>query len=305
MSLADKLNQLSLIKTKFADLGDHSLDVIKTLQSEKEVVDHYRKLFKNRGNFDKLVDINKQIENLLVEYYDTVTNVKQQINKVVYNKERNILQHDYIRYSTQTVDQDLLDSRNNNINPEFIELVKSAIQRNSDWRFAGCVLNPIDNLYVQTMIACEPLYVVSNNNTSVSRIKANIDNFYFNNRLRLYRSLKGLPPFLGLTVCVNQFEYIPLDQQGDILQKVYKLTLPGGQMLISYNDCDQRQSLEHTLEGLRFYGTKELLLGKAYSIGWNVVTTESINGLWQYAILQKEGQLSSNKTSAPIVENIR
>jgi len=114
-----------------------------------------------------------------------------------------------------------------------------------------------------------------------------------------------LPPFLGLTVCVNQFEYIPLDEQGDILQKVYKLTLPGGNMLITYNDCDQRSSLEHTLEGLRFYSTKELLIGKAYSIGWNVVTTETINGLWQYAILQKEGQLTSNKTSAPIVENIR
>ena len=306
MSLADKINQLSLIKTKFADLGDHSLDVINTLQSENEVIDHYRKLFKDREKFDKLFDLNEKIRNLLLDYHDASNQVKKQIATVVHSKERNILQHDYKRHATQTVNQDLIDKRNENISLEFIELVKNAIQRYSDWRFAGCVLYPADEKFVQDMIACEPLYVVTNNDVSINRIKDKLNNFYFANRLRLYDSLENLPLYgTGLTVCLNHFEYIPLDEQGDILSQVYHVTLPGGKILVTYNDCDQRQSLEHTLEGHRFYSTKELLLGKAYSIGWNVLSSETTNGLWQYAILQKEGQLTSNKTSAPMVENIK
>jgi len=305
MSLADKINQLSLIKTKFADLGDHSLDVVKALQSENEVVDHYRKLFKDREKFDNLFDLNEKIQSLLLDYYDASNQVKKQINSVVYSKERNILQNDHIRYATQTVDQELIDKRNENISQDFIELVKNAIQRYSDWRFAGCVLHPTDEQFVQDMVACEPLYVVSTNDLCVGRVKENLNDFYVTQRLRVYDSLKHLPPDLGLTVCINQFEYIPLDEQSDILTQVYNHTLPGGRMILTYNDCDQRQSLEHTLEGLRFYSTKELLLGKAYSIGWNVISTETINGLWQYALLEKEGQMDTIKTSAPVVSNIR
>jgi len=320
MRLADKINQLSLIKTKFADLGDHSLDVVKALQSENEIVDHYRKLFKDSAKFDKLFDLNEEIKSLLIEYYDASTEVKKQIATVVHARERNILQDDHKRYHTEPVDQALLDQRNDNIDPEFVKLLKNVIQRNSDWRFAGCVINPIDEQFVQDMVACEPLYVISNNDVSINRIKEKMNNFYFYNRLRFYDSIeidlsslndkapnhpKPGPFSVGFSICVNHFEYIPLDEQGDILSQIYNITSPGGQMLITYNDCDQRKSLEHTLEGHRFYNTKELLLGKAYSIGWNIIHTETIDGLWQYAILQKEGELYSIKTSAPMVENMK
>ena len=313
MRLADKINQLSLIKTKFADLGDHSLNVVKKLQSENAVVDHYRKLFKDSAKFDKLFDLNEKIQDLLVEYHEASTEVKNQIATVVHARERNILQDDHKRYHTEPVDQELLDTRNDSMDLKFVELLQNVIQRNSDWRFSGCVMYPIDEQFVQHMVACEPLYVICNNDVSTSRIKSKMNDFYFNNRLRFYDSVKiGIStgpkdgPFdVGFAICVNHFEYIPLDEQGDILSQIYNVTAPGGQMLVTYNDCDQRQSLEHTLEGHRFYNTKDLFLGKAYSIGWNILTTETINGLWQYAILKKEGELYSNKTSAPMVENIK
>jgi hypothetical protein len=306
MSLADKINQLSLIKTKFSDFGNHTVDGVKQFKSEYDVVDHYRKLFKDSDNFDKLVDLNLQITSLLAQYSDTSKKVKQQINAVIHNKERGILQYDHNRYNEQTVDQALLDIRNNNISSEFVELICSVIYNISDWRFAGCVIDPIDARFVENMVGSEPLYIVSKNDVCVKRVRKKLNDFYAKQRLRIYSRIKDLPRHLGLTVCVNKFEYMPLDEQGDVLQQVYKHTLPGGQMLVTYNDCDQRASLEHTLEGLRFYSTKELTLGKAFSIGWDVVKTETTNnGVWNYAILQKPGELHSIKTSAPMVENIK
>jgi hypothetical protein len=305
MSLADKINQLSLIKNKFSDLGEHTAHDVKQFKSEYDVVDHYRKMFKDRDNFDKLVDLNLQITSLLAQYHATSKKVKQQINTVIHSKERGILQYDYNRYNQQSVEQSLLDIRDENISRKFVELLCSVIHNISDWRFAGCVINPIDSRFIEKMLASEPLYIVSNNDVCIKRVKKKLNDFYAKQRLRTYNRIKELPRQLGLTVCVNQFEYMPLDEQGDVMQQIYKHTLPGGQLLITYNDCDQRASLEHTLEGLRFYSTKELTLGKAFSIGWDVVKTETTNnGVWNCAILQKPGELHSIKTSAPMVENI-
>jgi|DEB0MinimDraft_4_1074332.scaffolds.fasta_scaffold01891_3 hypothetical protein len=306
MNLADKINQLSLIKTRFSGQGEHTAHTIEQFKSEHDLIEHYRKLFRHSDNFDKLIDLNLQIQNLLLQYSDTSKYVKQQINEVIHIKERGILQYDYNRYNTQVVDQTTLDIRNNNISSEFVELVCGVIYKISDWRFAGCVIDPIDAQFVVNMVGSEPLYIVSKNDVCVKRVRKKLNDFYVKQRLRIYNRIKDLPQHLGLTVCVNQFEYMPLDDQGDVLQQVYKHTLPGGQMIVTFNDCDQRASLEHTLEGLRFYSTKELTLGKAFSIGWDVVKTETTNnGVWNYAILQKPGQLHSIKTSAPMVENIK
>lgn len=306
MSLAHKINQLNLIKTKFSGFADHAADSVKHFKSEYDVADHYRKLFKDSDNFDKLIDLNLQITSLLAQYSDTSKKIKQQINSVIHNKERRILQYDYNRYNNQTVEQSLLDIRNENISSEFVELICSVIYNISDWRFAGCVIDPIDAQFIGKMVGSEPLYIVSKNDVCVKRVRKKLNDFYVKQRLRTYNCIKDLPRHLGLTVCINQFEYMPLDEQGDIMHQIYKHTLSGGQMLITYNDCDQRACLEHTLEGLRFYSTKELTLGKAFSIGWDVVKTETTNnGVWNYAILQKPGELHSIKTSAPMVENIK
>lgn len=306
MSLADKINQLSLIKTKFSDLGDLYKGAKKDLKNEYEKVDHYRKLFKNKDEFDALIDLNLQITALLEKYVATSKNIKQQVNNVIHTKERGILQHDYDRYANQDVSQSLIEQRNENISEEFVDLIKNVIHSVSDWRYSGCVIDPVDANFVKQLVANEPLYIVTENKINHKRIRKSLNSYYVKNRLRFYPKITYLPKHLGLTICVNQFEYMPLDEQGKIMSEIYSHTLPGGKMVITYNDCDYRASLEHTLEGLRFYSTKELTLGKACSIGWDIVKTETTNnGVWHYAILQKPGQLTSIKTSAPIIENIK
>ena len=306
MSLADKINQLNLIKIKFKnlDIAHHSL--LSDLQNEHNTVEHYSKMFRDNENFEKLIDINKHIRSLLNQHKNTSVRLKSQIETIIHQKERVILQHDYNRYSSQQLSQDIIDVRNQSISKEFIDVLTTAIFNVSDWKFSACIIDPVDSTFVKQMVASEPLYIVSTNPVNFKRSVKKFNKFYQKQRLRKYNRIKDLPRHLGFTVCINQFEYMPLDEQGDVLQQVYKHTLPGGQMLVTYNDCDQRASLEHTLEGLRFYSTKELTLGKAFSIGWNVVKTENANnGVWNYAILQKPGELHSIKTSAPIVENIK
>ena len=306
MSLADKINQLNLIKTKFKnlDIAHHSL--LSDLQDEHNVIDHYSKMFKDNENFEKLIDINKHIRSLLNQHKNASQQLKSQIDTIIHKKERAILQHDFDRYSKQTVTDELVDVRNQNISKEFVDILTTEIYNVSDWKFAACIINPVDSTFVKQMVACEPLYILSTSPIAIKRSVKKFNKFYQKQRLRIYTKINELPKCLYLTVCVNQFEYMPLDDQGKIMREVFNYSLPGAKFLITFNDCDQRSSLEHTLQGLRFYNTKELVLGKAFSIGWNVSKTGKINnGMWNYAILQKPGELHSIKTSAPMVENIK
>jgi len=304
--LANKISQLSLIKNAFRDIGKSSLDQLPTFDNEYKASDHYRKFFKDKQHFDQLIDLNLQIKSLLNQYVDTSKKLQEQVNKTIFQKEQKILQADYERYSKQQIEQELLDNRNQNISDDFVDMVTSIIANSSDWRLSACVIEPTDARFVKTIVANEPLYVVTKNQESIKRVKGSFNNFYAEQRLRIYNDFKYLPKQIGLTLCINQFEYMPLDYQGDILLRAYKHTIPGGRMIITYNNCDNRTSLEHTLSGIRYYSTAELTLGKAFSIGWDVEQSDSAsNGIWHYAVLKKPGEISSIKNSAAMVENIK
>lgn len=304
--LADKISQLALIKNAFKDLGKSSLDQLPMFDFEYEASDRYRKFFRDQQHFDTLIDQNLQIKNLLNQYVDTSKKLQEQVNKTIFQKEQKILQADYDRYSKQQVEQKLLDNRNKNISEDFVDMVSSIIANSSDWRLSACVIDPTDARFVKTIVANEPVYVVTKNQESIKRVKSSFNNLYATERLRIYDDYKYLPKHIGLTLCINQFEYMPLDYQGDILLRAYNHTMPGGRMIITYNNCDNRTSLEHTLSGIRYYSTAELTLGKAYSIGWDVEQSDNANnGIWHYAVLKKPGEISSNKHSATLVENVK
>ena len=306
MSLADKINQLNLIKTKFKDLDIEYQTLLTDLQNEHNTVDHYSKMFKDNDNFEKLIDINKHIRALLVEHKNASKKLQSQIDTVIHRKETVILQHDYDRYSKQIVTQDVLDIRNHSLSRDVVDILTTEIYNVSDWKFAACIINPFDSTFVKQMVSFEPLYILSSNPVHIKRSVKKFNKFYQKNRLRIYSRMNELPRCLYFSVCINQFEYMPLDDQGKIMKEVFRYSLPGAKFLITFNDCDERASLEHTLQGLRFYNTKQLVLGKAFSIGWDVFKTGKINnGMWNYAVLKKPGVATSIKTAAPMVENIK
>jgi SAM-dependent methyltransferase len=302
--LADKINKLSIIKQKFADLGEkHDLD---SLTSEKEIVQHYSKMFRSTDDFNQLIELNNELVKVINEYQQVSKRVSSYVNKVLHKKEINILQEDYRRYLNDQITVEDIQQRDQNVSAEFTNFVKSTINQLSDWRYPGCIINPVNSSLTMEMLACEPLYIISDIQELITDVRKGFNSFYNQNRLRVYNDIIHLPlNTLGLAICINQLEYMPLDAQADLLGKIYNHLQPGGRLLISYNDCDNRTCLEHTLEGIRSYSTKQLTLGKAFSIGFDIKKSSSTNnGMWNYAILSKPGQLHSIKTAVPIVKNV-
>lgn len=307
MSLADKISQLNLIRNHFRNIGDDTPHMISKLVDEVKLVDHYKDKFKYNSEFNRLSDLNKQLQHELEQYHVTSKRVKDVIAQVIHNKERSILQHDYMNYQKEDLDIELIDSRSQSLSKEIVNEIHARVQNYIDWRFAVIVMHPLDGQFVRNLVAGDPLYVVTQNETIKKRIKKRFNEFYRNNRLKIIARAERLNGRIAsLCLAINVFEYMPLDEQANMLEIMFKKTYEGGTAIITFNDCEQRTSLELTLQGLRCYCTKELVLGKAFAIGWDIESVGSVNnGTWSYAILKRPGELTSIKCSAPIIENMK
>ena len=303
--LADKINQLNLIQNRFRSLGIDTSGTIESLEQDRQNVEHYYKGFRDRQNFDHLLEQNQSLQKLVIDYKKTTDLVRQQIDELVTKKERDILQSDYLRYESMIDDDELVASRWANMSPEITEHLTQLIQQYSDWTAPALSLHPIDGRFTQGLIACDPLYVVNNRNRFDADIKEGFNPFYAQNRLRLYKDIDDIPDRqMRFALCINVLEYMPLDYQGFLFSKLYHKLTPGAMVLITLNACNNRAALELTLNELRCFSTRDLTLGKAISLGFDVRQEGATNnGVWSWAILQKPGVFNTIKRSATLVKN--
>lgn len=303
--LADKINQLNLIQTRFRNLGIDTGVTLDSLEQDRQNVEHYYKGFRDRQHFDTLLEQNSSLQKLIIDYKKTTDLVREQINTLVTKKERDILQSDYQRYESRIDDDDLVVSRWANMSPEITNHLQQLIQQYSDWTAPAFSYHPIDGRFTQGLIACDPLYVVNDRDGLGPRIKNDFNKFYAEHRLRMYKSIDSIPDKqMRMALCINVLEYMPLDYQGFLFSKLYRKLGPGGIVLITYNACNNRAALELTLNELRCFSSRELTLGKAISLGFDVRQEgDTNNGVWSWAVLQKPGVFETIKRSATIVKN--
>ena len=303
--LAEKINQLNLIQTQFGNLGQGIDAALTSIHTDKQKVEHYRSSFKDRANFDNMIEIADQLEKLLIQYKKVSIDTKNQVSQLVGRKERHILQADYARYESENISAELLEKRFDHVSDDIKDALMYVTNSKTDWVTGAVDVYPVNGHFTKHLISCDPLYVIINSPQLLPTIKNDFNEFYRDNRLRVYNSIDNIPNNqLGFATCINNLEYMPLDYQGKIFEKVYAKLQPGGQMLITYNDCEKRAALEHTLSGLRCYSTKSLTIGKASSYGFDIVDQGTTNnGVWSWALLQKFGKYKTIKRSAPMVVN--
>ena len=157
MSLADKINQLSLIKEKFKGLGArYDTD---SLKNEWDTVHHYMKMFRVNDDMDHMLDVNRQIQDLIADYKETSRRVTGYVDTVLHKKELNILQDDYRRFEADHITLEHIQARQQYMSEEFVTEIDEVSRAYGDWRFGGCIVNPIDGLFSDCVIGCDPLYL--------------------------------------------------------------------------------------------------------------------------------------------------
>jgi len=185
--------------------------------------------------------------------------------------------------------------------------VISRCRRYSTWQYPGLIISPIDKFWIDTMVACDPLYLLGMSYRS-SHIEEIISVYpiEYQRRLRIYKNLHD-----------KNFSKLPNNQFGFILawevmlefsiQSIEKyLTLilnllrPGGVFMFNYNECDHLELAESSEKKAIPYCNSRILKNVCETIGYNIIQfgeykSEDANNYLNWIEIKKPGEITTVK----------
>ena len=281
------------------------LDITSDIENRISIVDGQIPRWKNNQTHQEVLDKLAVLQLAHDEYNLAVSKLQDNINSVISNKERRILQKDYARYDSH--DLDLIISRQGYISDDFNNQVTGIMQQYVSWEYPSLEVNPADARYSSIMNASDPQYAICATKEVKHLLRSKFNKFYATRRLRIYNKIKNIPiNQIGFATCINMFEYMPLDPIKDITKQVFNCLRPGGKFLLSYNNCDHAKSLELMGNNFRCLNTKDIMESLLFGQGFDVINTgsskvpgtTSTDGTWTWLLVTKPGVKTTQKLSA-------
>lgn len=295
------LDKFSKLDQFHRELAKIQIDVATDLDQGERIIQDQIQMFRDSDHHNRVLHLIQQLRTTSEELESAVEDLDQYIYGHLRKREVYFIRKDYERYERgdcEFTDQQLLEY-DQHVPEEFRQIIYTKINSYSDWRFPSVDLNPLTGRYTRLMVAGDPLYAITHRTALVEQIKKRFNQFYSTRRLRVYPDVGDLPnDQIGFALCVNKFEFWPLDPIKDFCASVYEKLRPGGRFILTYNDCEQRSSLEMLFKDYRCYNTRELMSSVLYGLGYNIVDWGNIYGVWNWMEVHKPGSLASHKQSS-------
>jgi len=183
------------------------------------------------------------------------------------------------------------------------DLIKVRVHQYSDWRYPGLQIYPKHKSWVDTMVACDPLYIVGDNIEHFDKLISEYPDPY-QKRLRFYdyEQLDELPKNqFALILVWNYFEHCNMGTIQLLLEKIFPLLREGGILMFTYNNCDKQGSMAAAERGEMNYNHPTLIKRIADSIGYEEIIYEDVE-TWNeqipwisWAELKRPGELNTVK----------
>jgi len=198
------------------------------------------------------------------------------------------------------------------ISDEHREYIKSRVMAHSDYHYAGMIIRPGLEDWIEYMVACDPLYVVDTNHDMFEPAKDKFNELY-QSRLRYYairesdsEPMMGHMPAgqFGFCLAYNFFQYKPFEIMRAYLREIFDLLRPGGVLAITYNDCDRKGAVELAERSFTCYTPGRLVLAICESIGFVIEQDYRLDAAANWVELRRPGQMISlrgGQTLAKIV----
>jgi hypothetical protein len=276
-------------------------DTLSGIRTE-EILDAQLSRYRGKEFHHRVKNNFKKLQDALSEYNQSIVDLDNNMKNIMLKQELKIMQDDYQRYDKQE-HLELLGDRQSYISKEFEHLCRTTIKNNTSAQFASLDVNPADGKFVREGLGSEPQYILASDDKIKNNVKDKFNEYYANRRLRFYNKLENIPQNqIGFATCINLFEYMPLEPIKEITRKVLNCLRPGGQFFITYNNCEERVSLELLENGLRSLSTKKLITDMLYGQGYDVIDNGSTNsGTWNWMMVKKPGTLETSRINTPTV----
>lgn len=181
------------------------------------------------------------------------------------------------------------------------EIIEGKIGAMTTWKAPGLEISPGINHFTNVLVALDPLYIVDKHRKALKKTES-IFNPEYRRRLRTYQMLgdgnfDNLPQGqFGLIFSFGFFERLPLDVIKLYLKGFHDLLRPGGRVLLTYNNCLLKSSLDMTIfRYYRLFNTEHYMKPLVYGHGFDDIVTEDISANISTIEFKKPGEFSSQR----------
>jgi hypothetical protein len=181
------------------------------------------------------------------------------------------------------------------------EYIKSRVMAHSDYHYAGMIIRPGLEDWIEHMVACDPLYVVDTNHDMFGPAKEKFNELY-QSRLRYYAIRESSDTLMldqlpngqfGFCLAYNFFQYKPFEIMRAYLREIYSKLRPGGVLAMTYNDCDRKGAVELAERSFTCYTPGRLITAICESVGFVIEQNYRLDAAANWVELRRPGQMTS------------
>lgn len=288
----DLLEKRSTMSDDVEHVADKKAIDIKMVEIENPTAIEYK---------NDLHDIIKQYKSISEQNQKIIDTTDQLIEKI--HNDIKILAKQKFMSDDVNEKFSLIDTPHYWIKSELEKLVKVRAHQYNDWRYPGLQLYPPDKSWIDCMVGCDPLYLVSDDVLKIKELTATYPELY-QSRLRFYdyEEIKVLPKNqFGLVLLWHYFERSNMASVEHHLREIFDLLRDGGVLMFSYNNCNLKESMLLAERGLLNYNHQELIEEVLANIGYEIIKFEDVEtGNDQYrwlswAEVKRPGELNTVK----------
>lgn len=241
---------------------------------------------------------------------DGMNQFNQELDRILQDLLQQIqaLEPRYLAQSYQWYEQanvkdsvDYVLNRRFDISDDMRNYVQSRVMAHSDYHYAGLILRPGLEDWVENMVACDPLYLVDTAHEMFDTVKKRFNDVY-QNRLRYYAIRESSEEIMmdclpdgqfGFCLAYNFFHYKPFEIMRAYLREIYRKLRPGGVLAMTFNDCDRKGAVELAERSFTCYTPGRMVLAICESVGFVVEQNYRIDAAVNWVELRRPGRMIS------------
>ena len=260
-------------------------------------------------NFELLKARYQDILTAFDNFEQQLTAIKKQTTDRIATEETAWLERSYQWYK-RTLDERLsqhpeftqqLRNQPVPINSEAEQIFTARLLRYADWHHSAMIIHPGKELFIQHLVANDPLYLVDESNELLQPVVNNYEEAY-QQRLRCYvieesfgqELLEKIPNGqFSLCFAYNYLNFRPIEMIKKYLIEVYQKLKPGGVFIMTFNDCERTAGVKLVDQNYACYTPAGLVKGMARYYNFEIEFFWHDNGPSSWLELSKPGTLAS------------
>jgi hypothetical protein len=252
---------------------------------------------------DQLANEYKNIFRFLGDFENTIEQIKTALQDKIDQNNKSYFAESLKNY-TESVDCEIVESildRKLPIYKEVVDQLVTRIRDYNDWKYAGLIIRPAREDWIQELVACDPLYLVDTHDELLEPARLRFNDQY-QRRLRTYsiketinsNMLDQLPNGqFGFCLIYNFFNYKPMEIIDSYLTELYNKLKSGGVIAFTFNNCDRAQGIELFEKHFMSYTPENNIIALCQSIGYEIKNIFRLDQSCTWIEIARPGSLTS------------